>query len=437
MLDEVRRFIRRERLLDSGEPVLAAVSGGVDSMVMLHVLRELGHVCSVVHVEHGLRGQEGEEDRAFVEEQCRKLGASFRFTRVDAAAHASEKGLSLQVAARELRYAFINGVSAETGLKVAMAHHGDDAVETMFIHLLRGTGSHGWSAIKPRSGRVVRPLLCVDRASIETFAQTRGIPFREDSSNAESKYLRNRIRHELVPMLEQLRPGARRSLRRSVAMLRELGKAAEIHTMAELAGILPSQDGRMRIPFERIEGSTVPDLLLHELLAGHGFHPDAIERMRDAITDRSTGATFSSVSHQATVDRSELILGPVEAPAPSCTIDPDSTIHGFGPFHWQWTAEKPLSFPTSGDDVLLDVDRLAFPMELRPWRPGDRMRPIGLGGSKLISDILIDAKVPRIDKPGCYVLVSNGQVVWLAGHRIGEGYEASSATRQFLRIWKA
>lgn len=429
MLDEVRRYIRRERLLDPGEPVLVAVSGGVDSMVLVHVLRDLGHPCTVLHVEHGLRGREGDADCAFVEEQSRSLGLRCRSIKVDAAAHALDKGVSIQMAARELRYAFIHAVSREDKQKVAMAHHADDAVETLLVHLLRGTGSQGWGSIKPRSGEVVRPLLCVDRAAILSFAQERGIRFREDSSNAETKYLRNRIRHELVPSLEQLRPGARKSLARSVAMLRELTKAAEARTMMVLEGM-----GRGQVPFAMIEESEAPGLLLHELLAGHGFHPDAIDRIRDAIADRSTGARFFAGGHQVTVDRHALLIGPAATPAPSCLIDPASSMREFGPFQWQWTSDAPLSIPTTCDDVVLDADRLAYPLELRPWRQGDRMKPIGLGGSKLVSDILIDAKVPRAEKQASYVLTSDGEVAWLAGLRIGTGYEATESTRHFLRI---
>ncbi|MBK9177257.1 MAG: tRNA lysidine(34) synthetase TilS [Flavobacteriales bacterium] len=429
MLDEVRRFIKRERLLNPGEAVLLAVSGGVDSMVLTHVMRELDYPCMVLHMEHGLRGSEGEADCAFVEEQSRMLGVPCRSSRVDAAAHAKEKGISIQMAARELRYAFINATAAEFKQKVAMAHHSDDAAETLLIHLLRGTGSQGWSSIKPRSGAVVRPLLCVDRAAVLSYAQERGIRFREDSSNAETKYLRNRIRHELVPLLDQLRPGARRSMGRSTTMLRELTKAAEAHTGMLLAGV-----DRGQVPFKLIEESVTPGLLLHELLAGHGFHPDAIDRIRDAIADRSTGASFFAGVMQVTVDREALFIGPVAPAGPSCLIDPSSSLREFGPFRWFWSSDEPLSIPTTRDDVVLDADCLAYPLELRPWRRGDRMRPIGLGGSKLVSDILIDAKVPRGAKLAKYVLTSGGDVVWLAGHCIGEGYPATLSSRNRLRI---
>ncbi|MBK8500512.1 MAG: tRNA lysidine(34) synthetase TilS [Flavobacteriales bacterium] len=431
MLDEVRRYILRGSLLPPGAPVRVAVSGGVDSMVLLHVLRALGHPCKVAHADHGLRGTESDGDREFVVAHCRALGVAVETARLDVKAHASANGLSVQMAARELRLSWLKSLGQHDGLPTALGHHADDAVETLFINLLRGTGEHGWCAMAPVSGSFIRPLLGVHRTPILEYAQEEGIPFREDSSNAEAKYLRNRIRHELVPLLDNLRPGATRTIARSIAMLRELEHVAEDLGLERSAGVEEAPDGTTRARLEAIEGSHAPLLLLHRLLRPRGFHPDAIERVLEAVRAHATGSLFATQRWQACVDRKHLIISPAAEPAPSYSIEQESG-HGIaGPFSFGWMDQRG-GVPASMDEVLLDADRLSFPMELRPWRHGDRIRPIGLHGTKLVSDILIDAKVPRSEKPSTYVLVSAGEVAWLVGHRLAEGFQASDRSR---RVW--
>ncbi|WKZ66300.1 MAG: tRNA lysidine(34) synthetase TilS [Flavobacteriales bacterium] len=432
LLDEVRRFIRRERMLEPGEPLHVAVSGGIDSMVLLHALKCMGHPCSVLHVDHGLRGAESEGDRAFVEEHCRREGIPFRWKRVDAAAHAKEKGLSIQMAARELRYAFFAEAWKDQPWRTVLAHHADDAVETLLMHLMRGVGVFGWSTIPPVSGVFVRPLLAVDRATIEAYATEHAIPFREDSSNTDAKYLRNRVRHELLPLMEAMRPGARRSMARSTGLLRELVRAGELVRSAEPLSLTPERE--LRIPFTAVENSPTPTLLLHQLLRHLGFHPDMLDRVRDAILERRTGAEFIAGGWRAIVDRESLIVARIPADRPAFIIDLHQPVGASAGFRWVLTEGEPFKMPASMDEAVLDADRLDFPVEVRPWRPGDRMRPTGLGGRKLISDILIDAKVPRNLKDLAYVLVSGGEVAWLAGHRIGEGFQATEHSLRVLRI---
>ncbi len=222
MRDDVRRFIRREELLAPGEAAWVAVSGGSDSMVLLHVLRALGHPVHAAHVDHGLRGAESDADRALVERWCRELGVPCRTTRVDVHARAAEQGVSVQMAARALRIAWFESLSEEGPRAVALAHHRDDAIETMWINLLRGSAGAGRGGIAPRNGDRIRPFLCVDKAAILAYAQAHGVPFREDRSNRDPHYLRSRVRQELVPMLEALRPGSLRAMGRSQAWLREL-----------------------------------------------------------------------------------------------------------------------------------------------------------------------------------------------------------------------
>lgn len=436
MLDEVRRFIKREKMLRPAEPVWVAVSGGLDSMVLLHVMRALGYPCTVAHVDHGLRGGESDADAAFVRKYCETGRIPFRMQKVDVAARMRSHGGSVQMAARDLRYAWFADLHREASWPILLAHHADDAVETLFIHLLRGTGTKGWSAIKPVSGIHVRPFLGVHREAIAAYAEEHRIPFREDSSNSDPKYLRNRVRKELMPLLEDLRPGARGAIARSLELLRELEQAGTRESSAALAMIAPPVDGVVTVPFELIEGSATPGLVLHQLLRREGFHPDVLLRIRDAIAERATGAAFMAGDRQVRIDREALILGPAAQVLPTYTIDPVIPWHADGPFSWSMEEGGLTAVPSDMHVVWLDGDRLAFPVLLRPWQAGDRMRPVGLDGSKLVSDILTDAKVAVQQRPGIYVLVSGDEIAWLVGHRIGSGFQATTASHRVLRcVW--
>ncbi len=439
LIDAVERFIRRERLLAPREALFVAVSGGIDSMVLLHVLRRLGHACTVLHVNHGLRGAESDGDEAFVRAHCEQTGIAFRSANVDVDALKAEEPVSTQMAARLLRYEWLDEILSPIGAaRCALGHHADDVVETLFINLLRGTGRGGWGAMGPRRGDYIRPLLLVHRADIEAYAREQGIQWREDSSNTSEQYQRNRIRHELLPLLESIRPGAQRTIARSTRLLRHLTQLGDeaIHRFHEQEPV--SHDFTQRIPFASLEGDEHAWIYLYYTLRGLGFHPDVVDRVHDAVAERVTGATFESARYQVLVDREVLIMKLLKPTNAAWTrIDLQAANGSGNGFDWGMESGPPAEIPATMLVAVLDADRLGDPLILRPWRPGDRMRPIGLGGSKLISDILIDAKVPRTEKDSVHVLVNgDGGIAWLVGHRIGEGYQASATTRRTLRISK-
>jgi tRNA(Ile)-lysidine synthase len=439
LTDEVSRFVHRERLLVPRQPVYAAVSGGMDSMVLLHVLRKLGHPCTVLHVNHGLRGAESDADERFVEDHCRQQGIPFKSKRVDVRAFQEEDPVSTQMAARFLRLEWIDEVIGGVGKATcAFGHHADDAVETLFINLLRGTGRRGWAAMKPRSADFVRPLLCVHRADIEAYARAHAVAWRDDSSNASLQYQRNRIRHELLPVLEKIRPGAAHAIARSTRILRHMSQIGDEEVMRFAKDSNQVHGGGYTLPFEDLERDEHAWLHLYALVSAHGFHPDIADRLHDAVAERVVGAEFINKKCRIVVDREAIIvegLVPEEAPA-WIKVELSDQERSTGGFSWQLMDAPPANPPQDMLDAHLDADRLTPPLILRPWRPGDRMRPIGLGGSKLVSDILIDAKVPRNMKDSVSVLVNGtGEIIWLVGHRIGEGFQATARSRKWLRIW--
>jgi tRNA(Ile)-lysidine synthase len=437
MLAEVRRTIRREGMLRPDEPVWVAVSGGVDSMVLLHVLLELGHPCSVAHVDHGLRGAESDADRDLVEARARALGLPFRSVRVDP--KAAIGGGSVQMAARDLRYAWFGELLREGPHTMALGHHRDDVAETLLLHLLRGIGTHGWAGIPPvtvlDAGMLCRPLFDVGREAILAYAKERAINFREDASNTDPKYLRNRVRGELLPLMEALRPGARRTLARGAGLMRELRAAAEAHVDHVLQGAVTRVGELILIDLERVLGSPAPHVLLAEALKGADPHPDQLGQLLEAARSRSVGAVFQWGNTQVTVERGRLVVGSAPGGFPSFSIAMAERMEGHaGPFTWRQCAPEAVDLAQGMDTAWLDLDNLEFPLLLRPWQPGDRMKPVGTRGSKLVSDILTDAGTVGHERSGAYVLVSAGEVVWLAGHRIAAGVSPGNGTREVLRL---
>lgn len=438
MRDAIRIYLRKNDLLAPNEPLWVAVSGGLDSMVLLHVLRALGHPCSVAHVDHGLRGDASTGDQEFVQAYCAALDIPFQMQRVDVGARSTDTGVSKQMAARELRYAWFNQLTADGPHTLALAHHADDAVETLFIGLMQGMGLHGWETIPARSGPFIRPLLGASRNTIRDYAEEHGVPWREDASNADTAYLRNRIRHELLPLLESWRPGTHRNLERNVRLFRELDQLAQHSVSVALDGLVPDARGSLRVPFERVISGGMPLLVLHRLLRTQGFHPDQLESIHLAMLEGRTGALFFHGEHHVLIDRGELVIGKRSGPFPSWVIPAVDSI----------PIDAPLCLaPASGSEIdpaagprtaWLDLDLVEFPLVLRPWSEGDRMRPNGACGSKLVSDILIDAKVPRDRKQRSYVLVQGERVLWLCGHRLAEGCRASPTSKRVVRCeWTA
>lgn len=432
---EVLRYMRLHGMPRPPAAVWVAVSGGADSMVLLHVLDRAGFNCRVAHVDHGLRGAESRADHDFVVEQCDRLGIAVETTTLDVAGRAEASGSSIEMVARELRYAWFRTLLARGPAHMALGHHADDAVETLLINLMRGPGFKGWDGIAPMAGPFFRPLMAVDRNAVRAYAAEHKVPYREDSTNAHPAFLRNRVRHELIPLMEQLRAGSSKVMARSLPDLAELVALGEAEVEAELRK-LPSMEGdRLVLPVGSVLGSRLPRALLLRMLAPHGFHPSVIDRLHSALLEGSVGARFEGGDHVMTVERGTMVLERKKAsPVAQGTIAEDlSTDVPLG-LHMRYCGACEESAGRNPAMACLDASALRFPLLVRPWQPGDRMRPMGLGGSKLISDILTDAKVPHTERAQQRVIVSGNDIVWLIGHRIAEGFGATATTRRVLEL---
>lgn len=434
MRDTVQRMLRHECQVPDGSPLWVAVSGGVDSMVLLHVLHALHHPVSVLHVDHGLRGAASDADRALVERTAATLGVPCRVERVNVAERQHEQGVSVQMAAREARYEVFHRAVGEGPANLAMAHHADDAVESLLMNLLRGLGADGWGGIPLRNGSFIRPLLSVPRSVIEAYAAEHAVPFREDASNTDPKYLRNRIRHELMPMLEGLRPGARQVLQRNVALSLQINALAMQRLEALEQAVVCNADGTAELPFAALEHCPAPWLLLTRFTRQAGLHPDAVGALLRAVQQRHIGARFEGEAYVVVVDRTAIVMAPL-VPVGKEHLVPVAPPWPEGlPFLIEEVGPEAMAQEQPADVLLMDPDAVVGALRLRPWRAGDRMAPTGMRGTKLISDLLVDAKVPLPYKRAAHVLADDRGILWCCGLRRGALALPTKAPRRLLKI---
>ncbi len=414
----------RYDMLPAGETVLCAVSGGADSMCLLHLLYTLaparGFTLRAAHFDHRLRGEESDRDAAFVRAWCRERGIPLTCGGGDVAAAAARAGRGVEETARALRYAFLERTARETGAaRIATAHTANDNAETLLLHLVRGTGLRGLAGIPPRRGAVVRPLLCVTRAQVERYCAEHGVPFVQDSTNADEAYTRNFLRRRVVPLLEQVNPGAVEHMARAALRLRDdqdlIGRQAEQALRQARAG-----PGGLRIPVRALEGLPGPVALqaVGLLLERAGGGRDRSEAHLRAVLALCRSASPSAQARLPglTVRReyAELVFAPAgPAPAPPPPTPVREGVTAFGETGWSVTCARtvcPQEAARPGGVFFLSCAKITGPMLLRPRQTGDVLRPPGRR-SRSLKKWMIDAKIPRAQRDLLPVLCDGAGVL--------------------------
>ena len=437
-----QRYIDENRLVSHDDRILLTVSGGVDSMVMLSLFTRCGYSVGVAHCNFQLRGAESDEDEVLVEEEAAKYGVPFYNKRFETAAEMERTGESMEMAARRLRYAWFDELSRQEGYTVvAIAHHADDSIETFFINLLRGTGLRGLTGISAQIGKVVRPLMFASRKEILEYAVQQRIPFREDSSNRSTKYLRNKIRLGLIPRIREINPKFTDLMRRNIERLTDTQlfiEAAVAHMREE---VVTQADGIATIHVERIEAAYPRNFAVYELLSSqYGFKGDVCDALCRALSEAATGRRFYAREYVATVDRGRILVERI-APGDACevTVEQGAQRSYCGNMVLYFEAcdiDDIRAYDVPEQVALLDADLLRYPLRLRRWREGDTFIPFGMEGRKKVSDYLIDRKVSLPEKQRQFVLLSGDEIVWLVGRRIDDRYRLTDRTENVLRITK-
>lgn len=415
-----------------------AVSGGMDSMVMLHLFHQAGFSIAVAHCNFQLRGEESEKDENFVAAKCKKWGIPFHSIRFDTNNYAIQHGLSVQMAARELRYSWFHQVKEKENANwIATAHHLSDSVETVLLNLTRGTGLDGLVGIADKNDFVIRPLLFATHKEVTNYAAETGVIWREDRSNETDDYQRNFIRHQIIPKLKQINPAFEQSIAKMSERLSGDGAILIQAIEGWKKQFQKNENDKVILAkkgFEPNLDDSYNSALLWRLVRGFGFHFDQCKKIVHALNGQS-GKLFLSTSHQLVVDREHLILAPLSSELAEVTIEKGQVDAYLG------NQQLTFSTTTSGSSInreqaaaILDNASLRFPLTWRKWKAGDSFFPLGMTGRKKISDFLIDQKVSRIEKEVVSVLESAGEIVWVVGYRIDDRFKVKTTTEQVLLV---
>ena len=442
LLKAFEKYVERHELFSHNDKILLTVSGGVDSMVMLSIFVRLGYNIGVAHCNFGLRGKESDEDTEMVLQECEKLGIVCHSKRFDTEGEMARTGDSMEMAARRLRYEWFNELCREEGYAViAVAHHANDSIETFFINLLRGTGLRGLTGINRQYGKVVRPLLYATRKDILEYAVHNHIPYREDSSNRSTKYLRNKIRLGLLPMLQEINPRFTALMRGNLYRLNDAQRFIDvaIDRIREVA--LHSENGVDTIEVGAIGPMYPRDFVIYELLnSSYGFKGDVVEELNKALKRGVTDRRFYSRNYVAYLDRGNIMVAPIED-EDDCEVIVERgdmrSYCGNSVLYYEHTdIDNVNEYHLPSDVALLDEEKLQYPLRLRRWREGDSFIPFGMAGRKKVGDYLTDQKVPVVERKRQFVLVSGEDIVWVVGRRTDERYRVGNNTENILKITK-
>ena len=415
MIYKVQNFIEKHHLLDNGDKVLVALSGGADSVALLIALRKLGYRCEAMHCNFHLRGEESDRDEQFVKDLCNRLEVELAIIHFNTTSHAAEKGISIEMAARELRYrAFEEQRIAIGATAIAVAHHRDDSAETLLLNLTRGTGLRGLHGIMPKNGHIIRPLLCVGRKDILKYLKWRKESYVTDSTNLEADYTRNKIRLEIIPKLKEINPSILESL---AATAQRLNEAELFYRNAIEEAITRVKDGNS-ISIEKLKKETAPATLLHEILSPLGFNGAQSADIASSLESNS-GKLFSSERWIVLKDRDTLVIAPKEKGDEIEMILPinGSVTTSTGKLT---ISERPFDghIPKERQTACLDAEALHYPLTLRNTRTGDRFTPFGMHGTKLVSDYMTDRKKNLLEKQQQLVVSdADDRIIWLVGER--------------------
>ncbi|WP_375438091.1 tRNA lysidine(34) synthetase TilS [uncultured Hymenobacter sp.] len=439
MLDQVRQYIKEHHLFSlTDDPLLVAVSGGQDSVVLADVLHRLGVQFAVAHCHFGLRGEEANADEQFVRKLAKKYDVPYFAEFFQTKAFAEQEGISTQMAARALRYEWFERLRQTQGLAyIATAHHQRDTAETMLLNLTHGTGLAGLHGIPPKNGYLVRPLLGIGKPELFEYLVENHLIWREDASNDSPVYQRNRLRQEVLPVLREINPNLDQTLQFTAE---RVGGAEEIvrrYVQDTAAQAQRTEEEVTYLNIAMLQRTAATTLVLHELLRPLGF---SFPVVKDIIASfpAEPGRRFESPTHRLVKDREQLVVtrktltkfGTHQIQAGQEVLKIDG-LH----LRLELSEATGLEIPRGKAVAALDADLLKFPLVVRPWQEGDWFMPIGMKGKKKLSDFLIDQKVPLNLKDNVFVLVSgDGKIAWVVGFRPDERFKVAENTERVLLI---
>ena len=437
MLNKVSDFIAKHQLLSPDDLHLVALSGGADSVALLLILQQLGYRIEAAHCNFHLRGEESDRDEKFVKSLCKKRNIPLHLIHFDTKEYASLHQVSIEMAARELRYGYFRQLCQDIGASsVCVAHHRDDAVETLLMNLLRGSGIHGLTGIRPKNDFIVRPLLGVSREEIEQYLHSIGQDYVTDSTNLVNDVLRNKIRLEVLPLLKTLNPKASENIEKTALYLSEAEKIFNESIATQKAELIQSVSNGFpqTVAIPSLLNQPSPEYFLHEWLSPYGFNTQQTEQIYSQLNGES-GREFLSSSHTLVIDRDTLILAPHQAPMKTMKMPEEGMYRYDENTRIEVKVSLDLTISKSSECVTLDAANVRFPLAIRPVETGDRFCPFGMDGHRLISDFLTDCKRSILEKRSQLVVTDrDGQIIWVVGLRSDNRFRVTEKTSKILRL---
>lgn len=433
MVEQFRQHIEQLVPFAQEKKYLLTVSGGADSSVMAWLFHHCGFDFAIAHCNFHLRGEESDKDMLLVREMAKNYGVRYFEQEFDTLDYQKQHGLSLEMAARELRYHWFAQIFTDFDF-VVTAHNANDNAETFLLNMTRGTGLRGLTAIPEKTTTLLRPLLHFSSAQIRRFAAEKGIAYRNDASNESEAFQRNKIRLSVMPKLEELNPELISVFSRNIDLLKRQYRFYQ-GKMEEIKSMLVAEEGDvLHVSIDKLSKCEDPSLVLFEILKDYGFNASEVEQILDSL-EKSSGKCFYSSRYQVVKDRKYLIVSPIEtAQQVEKKIDKIEDLVALG-----FTVEKfPISvapvFTSDSDILYVDAKKLVFPLILRHWQEGDRFCPFGMQGSKKLSDFFIDQKINLLEKKNVQVLCSADKIVWLVGLRSDDRFKIDHQTENYYKI---
>lgn len=439
----VKKYIIHHGMFKWQTPYIVALSGGADSVALLLILKNIGLNISAAHCNFHLRGEESDRDEQFCVNLCQQQGISLSRIHFDTYAYAHLHKVSIEMAARDLRYRYFAQLVKDLHAGgICVAHHRDDNVETLLLNLLRGSGVDGLAGIAPKNGNILRPLLCISRQDILQYLKEKKQDFVTDSTNLEDDALRNKIRHHVVPLLESINPAASENIALSAKYIRQ---AKSILESMDSISTTDSNRKVIYIPKISVMNAPSPEFILHKELGRYGFHGNVIDDICENLfsQDRGVGKIWKNEDYMIVIDREQLLISNIKdlnnIQEQRAFRLPEEGIYNMD----EGTQIKIRIFSHMGDFmpskesqcITLDAEKVSFPLTYRLVKEGDRFQPFGMKGSKLLSDYMTDRKFDYIQKKTQHVLTdSKGEIIWLIGERTSEKTKITETTKKILEV---
>jgi tRNA(Ile)-lysidine synthase len=435
MLKQFVAHIERKNLFMKDGHFLVAVSGGVDSMVLCDLLLKTNYKFSVAHCNFKLRGDDSDNDEKFVQDFCDRNKLNFYSRSFDTLGYSEKNKISIQMAARELRYSFFQELMSDYSFTYLFtAHHLSDNAETFLINLVRGSGISGLKGISEKRDKLIRPLLPFTKEEVLTYAKENSIAYRTDQSNFEDHYVRNDIRLSIIPRLKAINPDFERTLEKEIGLLAQYDAIIQEHFKTEKEKAITHTNSETRISIEKIKQNATPELFLFEILKDFGFHPEVINDVHESLSG-IPGKLFYSPAYELVKDREFLVVKEREDNFIVPAVILKETGEILEPVHLKLQAAKTFVKEDGRSVAYIDSSKITYPLRVRGWQRGDRFKPLGMNGFKKLSDLFVDLKLNAFEKNKVAVL-ENGdkEIIWVVNHRLDDRYKVSENTNNILRI---